>query len=82
MLKPRVGETVLASSPLMRFTIVVLPALSSPLHDRQMHRVTKRSAPRPDLLAGQSALLHEQQPDLSLLVLDLPDDRQQAHGFP
>jgi hypothetical protein len=31
MLKPRVGDTVLASSPLMRFTIVVLPALSSPL---------------------------------------------------
>lgn len=31
MLKPRVGETVEVSSPLMRFTIVVLPALSSPL---------------------------------------------------
>jgi hypothetical protein len=23
---------------------------------------------------------HKQQPDLSLLVLDFPDDRQQAHG--
>lgn len=32
MLKPRVGLTVLMSSPLMRLTIVVLPALSSPLH--------------------------------------------------
>lgn len=32
MLKPNVGDTVLASSPLMRFTIVVFPALSSPLH--------------------------------------------------
>ena len=31
MLKPSVGLTVLASSPLIRFTIVVLPALSSPL---------------------------------------------------
>ena len=33
MLKPNVGLTVLMSSPLMRFTMVVLPALSSPLQD-------------------------------------------------
>ena len=31
MLNPSVGLTVLVSSPLMRFTIVVLPALSKPL---------------------------------------------------
>ena len=34
MLNPSVGETSLTSSPRIRFTIVVLPALSSPLHER------------------------------------------------
>ncbi len=31
MLNPSVGEIVVMSSPLRRFTIVVLPALSRPL---------------------------------------------------
>jgi hypothetical protein len=31
MLKPKVGEMVLTSSPLMRLRMVVLPALSRPL---------------------------------------------------
>lgn len=31
MLNPRVGEMVVISSPLMRFRMVVLPALSRPL---------------------------------------------------
>lgn len=31
MMKPSVGLTVLTSSPMTRFTIVVLPALSRPL---------------------------------------------------
>jgi hypothetical protein len=34
MLNPRVGEIVSMGSPLMRFRIVVLPALSSPLIDQ------------------------------------------------
>ena len=34
MLNPSVGLMVLMSSPLMRFTIVVFPALSSPLRAR------------------------------------------------
>lgn len=38
MLKPRVGSMALMSSPLNFFTIVVLPALSSPL------RVGKKGA--------------------------------------
>jgi len=33
MMKPRVGETVLMSSPMIFFTIDVLPLLSSPLVD-------------------------------------------------
>ena len=43
MLKPSVGLTELMSSPLMRFMIVVFPALSSPLH-RGSHR-RQRQAP-------------------------------------
>lgn len=31
MLKPRVGDISLMSSPFIRFRIVVLPALSNPL---------------------------------------------------
>lgn len=42
MLKPSVGETVLASSPLMRFTIVVFPALSSPLRAEGSAAVTSQ----------------------------------------
>jgi hypothetical protein len=40
MLKPRVGLILLVSSPLMRFTIVVLPALSNPLQHtkKRFHR--------------------------------------------
>ena len=34
MMKPRVGLTVLTSSPIILLTIVVLPALSRPLHYR------------------------------------------------
>lgn len=34
MMKPRVGLTVLTSSPMIFLTMVVLPALSRPLHLR------------------------------------------------
>jgi hypothetical protein len=35
MLKPSVGLMVVMSSPLRRLTMVVLPALSRPLHTRR-----------------------------------------------
>jgi hypothetical protein len=38
MLKPSVGLIVVMSSPFSRFTIVVLPALSSPLCAQQKWR--------------------------------------------
>ena len=45
MLKPNVGLTVLMSSPLIRFTMVVLPALSSPLQASKARILIRRGKP-------------------------------------
>jgi hypothetical protein len=41
MMKPNVGLTVLTSSPIIFFTMVVLPALSSPLFPRKHKQAHK-----------------------------------------
>jgi hypothetical protein len=57
IMKPRVGETVLMSSPMIFLTIEVLPLLSSPLGDGQ-------------LFAATSSKIHAQHQNSHLLVLE------------
>jgi hypothetical protein len=85
MLKPSVGLMVVMSSPLMRRTTVVLPALSRPLHvcgwkgtaAMRVGGAVCVCVPRLELLLGG---LHHEQTHLLLLLLDLLDDGEQAHA--
>ena len=55
MLKPSVGLMVVVSSPLMRFTMVVLPALSSPLRVTGTHTLLEKKMPGYTCQAEQQA---------------------------
>lgn len=57
MLKPRVGLMVVMSSPLMRLTIVVLPALSRPLFQQAVGGNSTQTKQRSQLHSGRPLLL-------------------------
>ena len=70
MLNPKVGLTVMISSPLSRFKMVVFPALSSPLHE---HGIS---------VAGRhrwSESSQKEDPHFPLLPPVLADNRKKTH---
>jgi hypothetical protein len=73
MLKPKVGETSSTFSPSIALQMVVLPALSSPLHVEE-HQCTLIEAGRERRQDEQ-----HQHPDLLLLQTGLPNDCEESH---
>lgn len=88
ILKPRVGEIVLMSSPLMRLMMVVLPALSRPLGrggkekcgGSRLYFVCNRWREHAMFHVRTMPYLHHEETHFLLLGLDLFDDGHETHG--
>ncbi len=75
ILKPNVGLIVVMSSPFNRLTMVVFPALSSPLRDKA--RAHAETSPRGSLgLPLCRTHLHHKYTHLFFFLLDLLYDRE------
>lgn len=70
MMKPRVGLTVLTSSPIIFLTMVVLPALSRPLAQVSVSRPIEKSTKEGVQCSHSSSILSSLSFSLAFLSMD------------